>query len=83
MLRMMDGLTEEAQAFARPEAVRAMGELVLVELEANVRFHRDLFPPSLCVSASPPNTHTHTRYSHPCPRQRGLSCVLPDACCVG
>jgi hypothetical protein len=60
MLRMMDGLTEEAQAFARPEAVRAMGELVLVELEANVRFHRDLFPLSLCVSASPPNTHTHT-----------------------
>ena len=44
---MIDGLTEEVRAFGRAEAVRSMAELVLVELEADQRYHSDIFPPEL------------------------------------
>ena len=52
MLHMIDGLTEEQRAFGRAEAVRSMAELVLIELEADLRFHSEIVPADLCVYRS-------------------------------
>ena len=49
MLHMIDGLTEEQRAFGRAEAIRSMAEVALTELEADQRYHSDIFPSDLSV----------------------------------
>jgi len=48
-LHLFDGYTEVSQMNAKSDTVKELAERVLAELEVNLRFHTDIFPPSLCV----------------------------------
>ena len=48
-LHLFDGYTEASQMSAKSDMVKELAERVLAELEVNLRFHTDIFPPSLYV----------------------------------